>query len=155
MSKNCSQCHSPIADDAKFCMICGATQPESAAQPQAAPEAPTQVPPVYSGSTGNAGNTQSGPQSGNSSEYVYPSDKKIDPGIACVLSIFFPGVGQMINGQVVKGIVLLVAAYVIGPFTCGVVTLAACIVAGIDAYKCAKALEDGITLRKWSFFGKP
>jgi hypothetical protein len=167
MSKNCVQCHSPIADDAKFCMICGTTQPETTApapqqapvQPQAAPDAPiAPAAPVYGGSsqsTGSTGSTQSGSQTGGSTEYVYPADKKVDAGIACLLSVLFPGVGQMINGQIVKGIVLLVVAVVVGPFTCGIVNVADAIVAGIDAYKCTKALEDGVTLRKWSFFGKP
>lgn len=174
MSKNCVSCNSPMADDSKFCMICGASQPETApqaaAQPAAQPiqpaqpvqpaqEAPVQAAPIYSGSStqgssqNNTGSTGNGTQS--NSDYVYPSDKKIDAAVACVLSIFFPGVGQMINGQIVKGAVILGVDIVLGPLTCGVVALAAAVVAAIDAYKCTKALEEGITLRKWSFFGKP
>lgn len=165
MSKNCVQCHSPIADDAKFCMICGTTQPESQdaaqqqapVQPQTAEETPAPIPPVYSGSSqGSTGSTGGTSQSGSgNSDFVYPSDKKIDAGIACLLSVLLPGLGQMINGQLVKGIVILAVDLVIGPLTCGIVAVAAMIVAAIDAYKCTKALEEGITLRKWSFFGKP
>ena len=160
MSKNCVQCHSPIADDAKFCMICGTTQPVTetqAAAQQTSQSAPAPVPPVYDGSTqGNTGSTQSGSQSGSAnSDYVYPSDKKVDPAIACLLSLLLTGLGQMINGQLAKGLVILGGSVLISSITCGVLAIPCVVLAAIDAYKCAKALEEGITIRKWSFFGKP
>jgi hypothetical protein len=61
----------------------------------------------------------------------------------------------MINGQLVKGLVILGGSIVISTISCGILAIACPIVAAIDAYKCTKALEEGITLRKWSFFGKP
>jgi TM2 domain-containing membrane protein YozV len=69
-----------------------------------------------------------------------------NPGLAAVLSFFVPGLGQIYNGQIAKGLVLLVAfgisaaatAFIIGWLTTPLLW-----VWGIyDAYRTAQGIND-------------
>lgn len=40
-----------------------------------------------------------------------------NPGIAAVLSFFIPGLGQIYNGQIMKGIIFIVLASIFGALT--------------------------------------
>ncbi len=73
------------------------------------------------------------------------------PGVAALLSFFVPGVGQIINGQVAKGVVLLLASFVVtsvlGLSTMGILPLIGRIVAALDAYRVADRRRKGQTVR--------
>ena len=66
---------------------------------------------------------------------------------AAVISLFVPGVGQIISGQVAKGAVILIAAVLF----CGLGGILN-VVAAIDAYLIAQKQEKGQTVGDWDFF---
>jgi TM2 domain-containing membrane protein YozV len=89
---------------------------------------------------------QGGPPAGGaSSDIVQPTN--MTPGVAAVLSFFFPGVGQILLGQQIKGAVLLGISLFTGAM-CGIL----CIVAAIDAFQIGKKHQAGIPVRQWDFF---
>jgi len=78
---------------------------------------------------------------------VLPSDPPKSPGLMCVLSLLIPGLGQILLGQTVKGIVMIVVTAA----TCGLCGLMY-VIAPIDAYKIAKKLQEGNPVGNWQFF---
>lgn len=92
-------------------------------------------------------------------EKITPDSLTVEPELAAILSFLVSGLGQMLNGQVVKGAIILgvgiIGNFILGMLTCGL----GCIVVGIpyfiaqivDAYKCAKILKSGGTLRKYEY----
>lgn len=87
------------------------------------------------------------------------SNAKVTPTVAVILSILITGLGQMINGQLIKGLTMLIAGFIgtfiISMFTCGIGAIIAVpavwIISGLDAYNCTKILETGGTLGEWEF----
>ena len=73
------------------------------------------------------------------------------PGVAAVLSFFVPGIGQIINGQVAKGVVLLLASFfvstVLGVATMGLLPIIGRVVAALDAYRVAERRRKGEVVR--------
>lgn len=91
-------------------------------------------------------------------DMVPPSKLTVEPVIAALLSCVVIGLGQMINGQLEKGILLLigsvVAVSIIAVVTCGIGAIIAPIVAvvsALDAYKCAVRLQNGQPIGKYEF----
>jgi TM2 domain-containing membrane protein YozV len=76
--------------------------------------------------------------------------QSLDPTIAAVLSLFIPGLSQILMGQVVKGIVILVAAIVLTVFCLVGIVLSP--VAAIDAYLIARKIQAGNQIGEWEFF---
>lgn len=60
------------------------------------------------------------------------------PGVAAVLSLLVPGSGQLYNGQIGKGILVLLTWWLIVPWILGVV----------DAHSTAKKINDGTATLK-------
>lgn len=85
-------------------------------------------------------------------DVVTPDKCKTSPTVAAVLSVLLVGLGQMINGQLIKGLLMLICAIIIGSITGGVGAVVAWIISGIDAYKCAEKLNNGESIGKFSFF---
>jgi TM2 domain-containing membrane protein YozV len=71
--------------------------------------------------------------------------------IAPLASFILPGVGQMIIGQVAKGLVLLFLAMALALFTCGISLIFHPIFA-IDAYLLADKARSGQKIGDWDFF---
>lgn len=70
-----------------------------------------------------------------------------NPGLAAVISFFFPGIGQFYNGQFGKGVVFLVADLInlllILALGLGFVTgLIVAVIAAWDAYRSAEAINQ-------------
>lgn len=67
------------------------------------------------------------------------------PGLAAVLSFFWPGVGQIYNGQIAKGIVFIVLAAIFGWLTVVVIGFILYpilwVYAIYDAYKTAERIN--------------
>ncbi len=162
MSKFCTKCGTSLPDESKFCPACGASQE---IQTTAAPVTPPPATPVVptAGTYSNAGSgSYSNPNPGAgytagaqaNPDLVTPDKLKVQPGVAALLSVLVVGLGQMINGQLAKGLVLIGGAMVLGVITCGIAAIPCWVISGIDAYKCAQALAEGRTIGKWSFWGK-
>ena len=62
------------------------------------------------------------------------------------------GLGQMILGQVIKGVVILIGSMIAAVLTAGVSILVTWPLGGIDAYLVAKKLKDGRSVGQWDFF---
>ena len=73
------------------------------------------------------------------------------PGLATFLSCLVTGLGQMYNGQVAKGIVMLLAAICVGAATAGVGATVIWIVAMVDAHKIAGKINSGRAVGAWEF----
>lgn len=91
-------------------------------------------------------------------EIVTPDKLVLEPTIACVVSCLLTGLGQMINGQIEKGLLLLFggmgAIFIITLLTCGIGAILSplvIVISALDAYKCAKRLQMGQSLGKYEF----
>jgi len=120
----CSSCGSPNDQVAKFCEKCGTALSAAPASSRADPD------PRIRGEAIPAprGDVATGKS----------------PGIALVLSILIPGVGQFYNGDAKKGAVMLAAAILGVAITFGIVYLGVLIWSGIDAYQVASG-----KMKKW------
>jgi hypothetical protein len=75
-----------------------------------------------------------------------------NPGGAILCGFLIVGVGQMVNHQVIKGVVIMLAALCLGVFTAGVATLIIWLFAFIDTICIANRLNRGEPVREWQFF---
>ncbi len=76
-----------------------------------------------------------------------PSVNAPDPMVAGLASLIVPGLGQILAGQSMKGLVLLIIAFP----TCGMGGLLN-IVAAADAYLIAQRRKRGEVVQDWQFF---
>lgn len=83
---------------------------------------------------------------------VTPSGSPKSATTATILSCVIVGLGQMYLGQVLKGLVLLVSAVVLGVFTAGILAIPIWIIGMIDGNKIGKKLEAGQPVGQWEFF---
>src|SRR4029450_4620773 len=119
----CSNCGSANDSSAKFCEKCGAAL-SAAAAPAAEPDQRVRGQPAPAAPAAS------------------PTGKS--PGLALVLSLVIPGVGQFYNNDVKKGAVIL-AGYIIGLFlSYGVLSIPIWIWGMVDAYRVANG-----TMKKW------
>jgi TM2 domain-containing membrane protein YozV/ribosomal protein L40E len=117
MTMFCPNCGAQSADTAKFCEKCGTA---IAAHAPAAPAIDTRVRGVETAPTGS----------------VQVATGK-SPGIALVLSLVIPGVGQFYNSDIKKGALMLAGAILLGAATGGLGYLAFWIWSMVDAYQVA------------------
>lgn len=92
------------------------------------------------------------PLSAPTTRLVVPRNPPRSPGWMALAGAIWPGLGQMICGQVAKGAVLMVVSSIANIASGGVSSLVLCPFGGVDAYKVAKALQSGRSLPEWSFF---
>lgn len=83
---------------------------------------------------------------------VYPDKLKTSPTVSAVLSVLLVGLGQMINGQLIKGLLMLIGGFVIGAATGGIAGIPIWIISAIDAYMSANKLKQGKPIGRFSFF---
>lgn len=86
----------------------------------------------------------------NSNDVIKPASKS--PGVAAILSFLILGAGQMYLGQVIKGVVMLLAGMALGPLTGFMALPVLWIVYPLDAYLIGKKLKNGKSVGKWEFF---
>ncbi len=148
---NCVKCGTRVNETPShafsFCTVCGADLPArvSAAAPtsRTMPPAPTQQAFTSMSSTAvmNTGVTGATAQRGG----------RVEPGVAAMVSFFVPGVGQIMNGQTEKGVLLLlglyVAAFLFGLPAFGLPMLLARIIIAIDSYRIAQRKRKGQMVR--------
>lgn len=139
-TKYCGNCGDQIDKNAEVCPECGVRQPDATKT-------------KYCANCGNQidQNAEVCPECGvrqpGSATYQQPVYQQKNPGIAAVLSALWVGLGQIYNGEIVKGIILMVA-YVISVFLIylliGIVTTPILWIFGIyDAYNTAKKINAG------------
>ncbi|MDD4096313.1 MAG: zinc ribbon domain-containing protein [Clostridiaceae bacterium] len=160
MSKMCMKCGYEAGDHHKFCPGCGAplSDPRSANQappgnPPPGYSSPSPVSPNYPPPNYPPNQYSPPPYYSANSDSVTPDKLVIEPIIAVVLTFVLFGLGQMLNGQVGKGFALFGGQIALAFVTMGLSILPGYIFVCIDAYMCAKALKEGKTIGKWSFFG--
>ena len=142
---NCPYCENALPAGETKCPSCGAPVPASALQQQ---QQPFQQPHIYVQVPQlQAQQQQQTPVNNGGAGGVRKS-----PSTAGCLSFLICGVGQMYNGQVAKGVVLLIAALVVGSFTFGVGGLIILIISIVDAIKIAEKINAGKTVGQWEFF---
>ena len=74
------------------------------------------------------------------------------PWLAVLLSVVLPGLGQIYNGQIKKGALLILLAVVGGTAICGVGYLPVWVIAVVDAPLVADKLNRGVSVGEWDFF---
>jgi uncharacterized membrane protein YvbJ len=75
-----------------------------------------------------------------------------NPIIMGLLSFLLVGLGQMIMGQVTKGIVMLIGSMVLAFFTFGLSAFITTPISIIDAVLIAKKKQRGHLVNEWEFF---
>lgn len=94
----------------------------------------------------------SGGPAGGGGELIQPPTPPKEPVVALLLNLFLVCVGYFWYGQWQKGIASLVAALIVGTFTCGVGIPLVAIFSAIDGYLQAQQLQQGFPLAQWTFF---
>jgi TM2 domain-containing membrane protein YozV len=170
----CTRCGSELERNGQgfsFCHECGADAPASAVLPQSpvAPRPTHTVHPSHAAQTHTSASHPSASLGGvahrpvthsasqsystlNSVQQQKSQVSRVNPTTAAVFSFFIPGVGQMMNGQGVKGALLLMASFIITTFfgmtSFGVVSLIVRIIAAIDSYRIAERRRNGEVVRE-------
>ena len=144
---HCTNCGNGNDATARYCVRCGVALAAQAAHQPAAYHAGT---PYAQASTDPYGNAYPHQQHG----YVAPTQRGLhpqpygrpagNPPAATVLSVLIPGLGQLYNGEMKKGLVMFGAACV-GLLLLGLGWLAVMIWSAIDAFQVASG-----TGKRWS-----
>lgn len=121
-SRHCSHCALSISPHAAFCPRCGE------------PNAPRYSAASFAG------------------DLIRPSRNSLHPAVAGLLSFLLIGLGQMVMGQVAKGVLMLIGALVLGVLTGCFACLITFPVSVIDACLIASKLRSGEAVGKWEFF---
>ena len=127
----CNQCGSHIGTDTTNCLYCGAPNRNHTPLDRYSPSNVTQ-----------------------GKKLVFPSNPPKNPLLMAILSgcCIINGLGQIILGQTLKGVALLVGSIVLMAATSGISLLIALPVIAIDAYLIGKKLEAGNPVEEWEFF---
>ncbi|MCK9222715.1 MAG: zinc-ribbon domain-containing protein [Limnochordia bacterium] len=80
------------------------------------------------------------------------SSTALQPWVAALLSFFINGLGQIILGQVHKGVAMLFGALIFGGITGGIGIPIYAICVSLDAYLIAKKINEGQAVGRWEFF---
>lgn len=76
----------------------------------------------------------------------------MEPWLAALLSFLIVGLGQMLIGQVKKGVVFLIGSVVLTFVTFGLSVFITSVLAIVDAYLIAKKKKEGKEVGEWEFF---
>lgn len=134
----CTHCGVAVGQEKKFCAKCGQAVNADQAICLGCGRALTQM-----------GNGMNNFQNAGQKK-IQPSGKSASTAV--LLTCLITGLGQMYLGQVLKGVVILLATIVIGALTAGVGSIVIWIIAMIDASKIGKKLEAGQSVGEWEFF---
>jgi TM2 domain-containing membrane protein YozV/RNA polymerase subunit RPABC4/transcription elongation factor Spt4 len=139
-TKYCANCGDQINKEAEICPECGVRQPN---------ETETK----YCANCGEQidENAEICPKCGvrqpGATTSQQPVYQQKNPGIAAVLSALFVGLGQIYNGEILKGIILIIAyavSYVLILILIGFITTPLLWIYGVyDAYNTAKKINEG------------
>lgn len=152
VSVNCVRCGTLVnqipTQAFSFCVECGADLPS-----RVSVAAPTsrQMPPAPTQQQAFTSMSSAGVMNASATGTTVVRTGRVEPGVAATLSFFVPGIGQIMNGQMEKGVLLLlglyVAAFLFGLQAFGLLMLLARIVVSIDSYRIAQRRRKGETVR--------
>ena len=160
----------PSGGGFSFCLSCGGDlTPGTTAFKTGSVSTPSAVRPVTSTHSVSAPNNgasngglrmqQADAKTGNSTGIVSITSvttttthtSSFPPAVAALMSFFVPGLGQIVNGQIGKGVVLLLASFFVSAIlaipTMGLFPLLGRIVAAVDAYRIAEKRRKGAVVR--------
>lgn len=140
---NCQYCNNPIPPGVRNCPSCGAT-----VQPQ--PQQFQQAPP-YQMQQPRQPYQQPYQQQPFQPQPGQPYEQK-SAALAMILSCLIPGLGQIYNGQIAKGVVIILANILLAFVTFGFSGIIILIVAIIDAGNIAGKINSGRKVDDWEFF---
>ncbi|MEO8218307.1 MAG: zinc ribbon domain-containing protein [Acidobacteriota bacterium] len=84
---------------------------------------------------------------------IYPSAPPKDPVLMAILSgCCIAGLGQIVIGQVGKGVLIMIGSVILALFTVGLSILITWPLGALDAYIVAKKLAEGRPVGQWEFF---
>ena len=90
---------------------------------------------------------------------ITPEKRKTAPFIAFILSMLLAGLGQIMNGQIKKGFIILISCISINIVTyliqfqyADIVNIFLYLYAAYDAYKLSKTLKGGKSVSEFKFF---
>ena len=170
---NCRKCGTALGQAGhtfSFCLNCGAdTRPEPLASPLVSSQAVKNNTSAASGATVFApAGTGASSKRTVSTRQVTPTVQittitevsgartSASPGIAAFLSFVMPGIGQFLNGQPYKGVLLLLLLFAMTVVfkVGGLILLAARIIAALDAYRIAERRQAGeVNEDNWNLGG--
>jgi TM2 domain-containing membrane protein YozV len=134
--KNCPFCAEEINADAIKCKHCGSML------------VATQPPPVSSQNFTVNAQVELGKH-----KRIAPSNPPHDPLLVALLSgCCFAGLGQIVLGQIKKGVIVLIITIVVVIGTFGIGAIVLYPVFAVDAYKIAKKLKAGQSVDEYEFF---
>lgn len=140
----CSRCGAELKEGNKFCTNCGSVVAGGPVQ-----GGRFQQEPPKKSSIKNWEFADDKPYDPN---LVTPDKCRVSPGVAAVMSALLIGLGQMLNGQLVKGVIILTLGMIISALTGGAAVPGIWVLSSIDAYQCAKKLYRGESIGRFSFF---
>lgn len=86
-------------------------------------------------------------------DLIHPTSPPLEPLLVAILSgCCIAGLGQMVLGQVAKGVLFLLAALTLGIITAGFSVFLTWPLMGIDAFMVAKKLKSGKPVTQWECF---
>lgn len=119
----CPNCGAENKEGAKFCVQCGTKLNQ---EPEAAPK-PAET--AYRATSSTS----------TTSQPIQKASAK-NPVVAAILSFVIAGVGQMYNGEMKKGLLMLGGTIILGALTGGILAIAIWLWAIYDAYTVAKEM---------------
>lgn len=99
------------------------------------------------------GSSQPLPTRSHVGDHVLPPASPHSPLLMFVLSFFcIAGLGQIVMGQTIKGMMILIGSMLFAVATAGLSILVIWPLSGVDAYCIAKKLQAGKSVGQWEFF---
>lgn len=135
----CPKCGQENADTTNFCSKCGSALKGQASQQEVSA-------PQGAGTRDQC----------STDVLVYPRNPPLSPHL-CWLNLIWPGIAQMVHGQIAKGVCLVVALPISLSIAAALwifflLPMMVVILSTIDAYKVGKTLEAGKPVGKWEWF---
>jgi TM2 domain-containing membrane protein YozV len=84
---------------------------------------------------------------------IFPSNTSMPPSLMLLVNLCcLAGLGQIVLGQTVKGVFILLVSMVLAVLTGGLSIIVTWPMGAIDAFCIAKKLKDGRSVGQWEFF---
>jgi TM2 domain-containing membrane protein YozV len=143
--RSCQYCGAVLSSSATWCHFCTGEIPQAVIAreiPEAAHPTPRRSPSVKPAETAFK-NPTDWASSGTTRDPLF---------MAFLSGCCLPGVGQLLMGQVMKGLIVFVLTIILAFMTGGISSLLLFPLAGIDAFLLADKIKNGKQIGPWEFF---